>query len=514
MKKLIFCLIASIVLAMPEISAKIWGVNMAGQPERVVFKPDYLARLNGSLYIDRIEFFKDSTLVKCTSYYYPGAKITVDRNLVIRCGEKVIKPVALRGMEFGKPFTLLRSGRHMFTVVYPPIDKKEKVADLCEIGGSWSIYGLRLDGERYDRVSPDKWVEENTFYYPGELKNNLIAEPKPAIIKGILGGFDAKVLNDNFTIANYDPITGVEDDYVAVVGEDGSFEVDVPTRSLRYVTLMFPLNMNTQVLLEPGRTSTIYFDRNKILAQRSGAADIYQSAIYDGGELGMINTELQAAYVVWTPSDVMPLEKVKSLKKALLHIDNIHEAMVDKIMSYCEMCAVTPYTQKLLLANEKAGMILALLNTEARLTSEAGVSGRMLPDLPEDYYSFIKQDLDNELIWFAPKFKEVARKLSESRLGEVIGLRYNADDGDVKLSKDKIVAELVAEANALCSYLGVDTPPVWWQIMTAMKLASFGKMPREKTSAETAKYVLSGLKKNGVIKNAAVYNSLNEYYRY
>lgn len=515
MKKILICFLVCLGIASSAVQAKIWNYKKSGQPERVVFKPDYLARINGSLYIDRIEFFADSTVFKCTAYYYPGSNIIVDRNLVLQAGDALIQPIGLHGMEFGKPFRLLRSGRHMFTVVYPPLDSRLTAIDLRELEGSWSLYGIRLDGERYDRITPDRWLEENTFYYPGNLKKNFNPEPRPARFKGILGGYDARVLQHSFTIENYNEITGVREDLDVLVAEDGSFEIEISTRTPKYVTVGFPLDMNMSVFLEPERTATVYFDRNKILAQRAGAADIYQSAIYNGGELGMINDELQAAYRLWTQSDKQPLVSVRTLERAMVVIDAIHQEMLEKIDSYIGMCAVTPYTRRLLLANEKADMILAALETEARL-SENVHRGRALPRVPQGYYDFIR-DLDDELVLFSPRFREIAGKLSTSRFREVVGLDASNDENVAALwtlPENEIVRLLEKEARAVCAWLNADSTPLWWQMMTAMNLASFGRMPRENVGRQKGEKVISGLRRAGIITHPAVYNALNDYYRY
>lgn len=516
MKKLLICLMACLGLAMPTLSAGIWNYKNSVQPERVVFKPDYLARITGSLYIDRIEFFADSTVFKCTAYHYPGSNIVVNRDLVIQAGDALIRPVGLHGMEFGKPFRLLRSGRHMFTIVYPSLDSKLTVIDLRELDGQWSIYGIRLDGKRYDRITPDSWLEQNTIYYPGRLKENFSAEPHASHFKGILGGYDADVLQRSFTIENYNEITGVSEDIVVPVAEDGSFEVEIFTRSPKYVNVAFPLDMNMSVLLEPDRMATVYFDRNKILAQRAGAADIYQSAIYNGDELGMINNELQAAYRLWTPADKRPLENVRTLERAMVMLDAIHQEMVEKINSYIEMCAVLPYTRQLLLANEKAEMILAALETEARLT-ESATKGRALPPVPETYYDFVRVELNDELILFSPVFRQIAQKLSSSRFREVIGLGAPEGDGGVVFCSqpaNEIVRRIEKESHAICAYLGVENPPLWWQMMTAMDLASFGRMPRECVERPKGEKVINRLKRSGIITNPAVYGALIDYYKY
>lgn len=513
MKNLILCLIACMSFAVSGASAKIWSYNKGGvQPERVVFKPDYLARVKGAFYIDRIEFFADSTIIKCTAYGYPGSNIKVDRDFVIEANGKLMQPIGLHGMKFGEPFTLLRSGRHMFTMVYPAIDKKIKVMNLREIDGLWSLYGIRLDGTRYDRPTGQEWIEANTFYYPGVPEQLFYPEPKAAKFKGIIGGFDPKIFASEFVVQSYNEITGQSEDVIVPINDDGSFETEFMLRAPRFIVAKFPLNMDTRIYLEPERTASVYFDRNKILAQRAGAHDIYQSAIYNGDQLGMINDELQAAYHVWGPNDVRKIEGARTLDKVQHLTALTADEMQDKISSYIEMCAVLPMTERLLWANERGGMIKTLLDAEARINSEAEKQKRRAPEIPVGYFDFVKDDLNNPLLVFSYRFRHIVPLLIKSRFWETI-----ADAGDKNdriigydFSDNSLLVGIEKQARNLCRYISVDTPPLWWQMMTAMRLTSLAK-PEGVTKA-VAITTATALKNKGLITETAIYNAISDFY--
>lgn len=514
MKNLILCLVAFVSLAVPGAQAKIWSYSQAGvEPERVVFKPDYLARISGAFYIDRIEFFADSTIVKCTAYGRPGSTITVGRDFVIDAGGKLLQPVDLHGMKFGEPFTLLRSGRHMFTIVYPALSEKIKTINLRELDGSWSLYGVRLDGKRYDRPTGQEWIEANTIYYPGVPDQLFYAEPKAAKFKGIIGGFDSKIFANEFVVQSFNEITGEEENTLVTINEDGSFEADFLMRTPKFITAKFPLNMNTRIYLEPGRTSSVYFDRNKILAQRAGAHDIYQTAIYNGDQLGMINDELQAAYRVWDPSDVRKIESARTFDRVLQLTALTGDEMQQKIYSYIEMCAVLPMSERLLWAKERAGMIYTLLSAEARINSDVEKNNRRMPEIPVGYFDFVKDELNNPLIVFTPRFVKIVPLLVRSRFWDTISSSGDRVSGaiDYSLYDNSLLAGIEIQAQNLCAYLGVDTPPVWWQIMTAMRLTSLSNSEGLKKSAALA--TATSLKKKNLITEDAIYNAIRDYYK-
>ena len=76
-----------------------------------------------------------------------------------------------------------------------------------------------------------------------------------------------------------------------------------------------------------------------------------------------------------------------------------------------------------------------------------------------------------------------------------------------------IVKSLQDEAQAICRYLEVKYPPLWWQIMIAMRLASFGMMDADNVSADDAAWVIKRLSDSNALTERAVINALKSHYK-
>ncbi|MDE6368417.1 MAG: hypothetical protein K2K94_04185, partial [Muribaculaceae bacterium] len=418
MKKIIFTLVALLSIAVMGSNARIWNPKGMTQPDRVVFNPDFMAETSGSLKIDRIEFFKDSTLIVFTANCPHYRSIKVDRNLTLEVDGNVLLPTKVYGMKFGEVYTLPRWGKQQFILVYPPVGRKVERMSIVELGGSWNIYGIRLDGGSYNRPTIKEWLETKLAYYSGESKQFIYPEPKTVIFEGFINGYDPNVFKRSFRLNNYNEITGIEEPIDVPIEDDGSFKLELKTYFPKFVIADFPLDMPVKSYLEPGHNLSIYFDRNMILGQRAGNINVWDAAIVNGGDLGIINNQLYASWAVWTPQIMAPLYNVKSLNDAQKIIKRLHKEQVEKLKSYAHDFMIFPYSEAVILANEKAGMIEALLQQEKMFKQRNGDN----VDIPDGFYDFIKNDLNDNLIVTSGYFPSVARLLSESRYREVLGI--------------------------------------------------------------------------------------------
>ena len=177
------------------------------------------------------------------------------------------------------------------------------------------------------------------------------------------------------------------------------------------------------------------------------------------------------------------------------------------------MCAVLPMTERLLWANERCGMIETLLAAEARINGDAERQNRRKPEIPVGYFDFVKDDLDNPLIVFSYSFRQIAPLLVKSRFWEIIANSSDKNDNIVgySLSDNDLLAGIEKQARNLCSYLSVDTPPMWWQMMTAMRLTSLAKS--DGVTKTSALATAAALKNKGLITEIAIYNAICDFYK-
>ena len=506
MKQLIVVIIMLICASSADMCARIWNPKGKAYPDRVVFNPDFMAETSGNLKIDRIEFFKDSTLIVFTASSNYGY-INVDRNLTLDADGKILLPDKVYGMVFGENFKLQRWNKQQFVMVYPPVDRKVKKLSVVQLGGSWSIYGIRLDGGKYDRPTIEEWEETRSVYYAGDPKQFIYPKPKTVVYEGFINGYDPDVFKRTFRLNNYNEITGVQEPIDVEIDDQGYFRIELKSYFPKFVTADFPLNMQVKSFLEPEHNLAIYFDRNMILGQRAGKINVWNAAIVNAGDLGLINNQLYASWAVWTPDIKRPLYEARSLKEAKKIIDRLHKEQVERLKSYAADFMIFPYSEDVIMANEKAGMITTLLEQEKRYNDREPI--------PYNFYDFIKGDLNDKLIVTSGYFPTLAQLLSESRYREVLGINnvYAYNDLAADGRRVAIFKTLETEAEALCRYLEVRYPPLWWQVMISMRLASFGLMDADSVSREDAAWVINQLSDCKAITEKAVIDALKSHYQ-
>lgn len=78
--------------------------------------------------------------------------------------------------------------------------------------------------------------------------------------------------------------------------------------------------------------------------------------------------------------------------------------------------------------------------------------------------------------------------------------------------KRSIVRNLSRKAREICDYVDTEEPPLWWQIVKASYLATYGGMPADVVDQRDAMEVVKQLKDNGVFTSEAVCDALKRYY--
>lgn len=513
MKKIIIFLTVVIALAFGSF-AKIWNPNRTVNPERVVFNPDFMASSTKSLKIDRIAFYKDSTLIKFTFDYPSGKTIIIDKNLVLEVNGKILCPVGIHGFEFGVPYRKEGWSNPSFEIVYPAITDQIERLNVLELGGTWNLYGIRLDSKQYERLTMSEWSEKNAVSYNGKPSQFIYPERRTVVYEGFINGFDPNAFKHSFTLETHNEITGVPENIEVPIADDGSFRVELKTYFPKFVLARYPLNLEMRFFIEPDHDIKAYYDRNIRLGQLNGTVSPSLNAVAHAGDLGLLNEQVGRSMAVWTPRFTRSLMSANNLTDAKKIIDRLHRQQVASLKSYVYDFTTFPYVEKVILAKEKGGMIYTLLEQELMFKGENRTKDGKLKPIPDGYYDFLKNEMNDELIVSTKYFPDIVEMLNNSRFREVIGLRdsYAYPDEHTEGRKLAIAGILKSECEALCNYLGVKRPPLWWQIKSAMTLASGGMMNAKTISKDDAKWVIEELSKNNVLIEPAVIDALNEHY--
>lgn len=139
-KSLVLLLISSLVSGL-----------YARQP-RTVVEPPFAFRNSGTLEIERIELAPESTTVYIQAYFRPHNWIRISSETYIRAGAEGEKLTvrSADGMPLDTEFYMPETGRHDFSLSFPPVDPKTAKIDLIESDcpDCFKIYDIDLTGKK------------------------------------------------------------------------------------------------------------------------------------------------------------------------------------------------------------------------------------------------------------------------------------------------------------------------------------------------------------------------------
>ena len=139
-KSLVLLLISSLVSGL-----------YARQP-RTVVEPPFAFRNSGTLEIERIELALESTTVYIQAYFRPHNWIRISSETYIRAGAEGEKLTvrSADGMPLDTEFYMPETGRHDFSLSFPPVDPKTAKIDLIESDcpDCFKIYDIDLTGKK------------------------------------------------------------------------------------------------------------------------------------------------------------------------------------------------------------------------------------------------------------------------------------------------------------------------------------------------------------------------------
>ena len=167
----------------------------ARQP-RTVVEPPFAFRSSGTLEIERIELAPESTTVYIQAYFRPHNWIRISSETYIRTGAEGEKLTvrSADGMPLDTEFYMPETGRHDFSLSFPPVDPKTAKIDLIESDcpDCFKIYDIDLTGKK---AKPGRSALAKKYKKAAPLTENFTApvvSDSPARIAGAITGYDPR----------------------------------------------------------------------------------------------------------------------------------------------------------------------------------------------------------------------------------------------------------------------------------------------------------------------------------
>ncbi|MDR0745410.1 MAG: TlpA family protein disulfide reductase [Mediterranea sp.] len=243
--------------------------------ERVIENPQFYVSSHGNVVVEKVVLNSNATLLYMVIGHSPSFWIRIDSKTYIRVGDEKYIVESAEGIELDKEVFSDETNETHFVLKFPAIDPQAKTLDFIESDceSCFKIWGINLD--------PDATFIASDI--PQHIKDLALAEVRedgtsletPTLKEGIAllkGRFSGYVPSMNIKIEVYvnNPVTGIQEELRTRVGEDGSFELQVPLVTTMEVLLRF-WGYNKFVLLSPDQESIVYVDLHRKSYQETGS---------------------------------------------------------------------------------------------------------------------------------------------------------------------------------------------------------------------------------------------------
>ena len=375
--------------------------------DRIIENPPFSVGTHSNVNIFKVTLNEKETLLTMMISHSPTFWIRIDSDTYIRAnGQKHIVKSA-EGIELDKETYSDESGKTIFTLKFDPINPDTKHLDFIESDceDCFKIWGVELQSN----------VLTNRQEIPQKIKDEAIIKEdgKPLEIPQLKAGnatfkgrFLGYVPDMNWTVNVYvnNPITSSQEELEVTIGEDGSFELQVPLITTMQVLFRNPI-YNRYILLSPNKETTVYID----LQQRSCQESQYRvdrcaksKYMYYGGANAEINNQMHDL----DPSDYYhnTLYNQDAYKEiAGMTADQYKQyilGMVDDLSREFSQKGLTKKALEFAMMDLHFAAIYKLMFGDYELkdayrrvhnlSREDGLAGYKDPEFDKNYYSFLK----------------------------------------------------------------------------------------------------------------------------
>ncbi len=380
------------LLASPCLQA---GSNQASIKKTTIENPDYEFRKSAVIGITGIERNDTATRMNFHAQFRPRYWISIDStaSIVDPATGIIHHPVTTEGIPMNEHFWMPDSGEVDFTVVWPPLP--DDVHSINFIDGSWSIYGLRLDGRKVpakSSVDPDKWLAANDRPYPGAPAKFF--NTGTCHLSGVINGYNPMLGFDNILLYMPSSLTGQSNPVSVDINADGSFEADLPMTAPGFAQIDVN-NIHTSIYLEPDRSLNILLDWEDMLKyelDRICDRPCNLKKVYFAGELGAVNRDIHGAPTPEHPW-IGDIYKTMTPSQATAEIMKWDADFGAKLDAYCAKPGLNPHAVKLLGINRRMLNAGHLLDYDM-YRSDIAHTDSLAPSLKEPvtlgYFDFMK----------------------------------------------------------------------------------------------------------------------------
>lgn len=262
--------------------------------ERVIENPKYGAKASQGLEIRKIVMNDTATVLFAEGYGQPRNWIRVDSGMFLREGNKKYRILKTVGIPLHNQYVLPDSGKCVFQMVFPPIDRSAKQMDLiegrCNLG-AWHIYDIQLrENAAWPMTSLPKEIAGRQVVGDSVLPEADWSVGESKITLHLLG-YRPEMGNLKTGLYVNENLTGEQLEFTANADSNGvyhyRFDAYGTTTVMLHSSLFF-----TSMLVVPGEEVDVYIDLNA-LSRREAVypkeKDLKEPWVYTTGKYADLN---------------------------------------------------------------------------------------------------------------------------------------------------------------------------------------------------------------------------------
>lgn len=262
--------------------------------ERVIENPKYGAKASQGLEICKIVMNDTATVLFAEGYGQPRNWIRVDSGMFLREGNKKYRILKTVGIPLHNQYVLPDSGKCVFQMVFPPIERSAKQMDLiegrCNLG-AWHIYDIQLrENAAWPRTLLPQEIAGQQIARDSVLPEADWSVGESKITLHLLG-YRPEMGNLKTGLYVNENLTGEQLEFTANADSNGvyhyRFDAYGTTTAMFHSSLFF-----ASMLVVPGEEVDVYIDLNA-LSRREAVypidKDLEEPWVYTTGKYADLN---------------------------------------------------------------------------------------------------------------------------------------------------------------------------------------------------------------------------------
>lgn len=259
---------------------------------RIVEQPHATFANTRSLEIAKVTLSDTETVLDINAYFRPGYWIRVVSDSYLLANGKKYMIRSGEGIELDSLFWMPQSGEAEFKLTFEPIPKNTKSFDFIESDceDCFKVYGIDLVN---NRIQLPEIPKEFTQKHPVEIGYKAQLKKGDARVTGKIMGYVPT--QEKFSLYYLNPITGLENNELITINNDGSFSSKITVYSPTQIFLTDRKLLRIPIRVAPGQESKVLVNFPEIY--RAGSRLLvneqpYGEQTYYSGYFAALNTDL------------------------------------------------------------------------------------------------------------------------------------------------------------------------------------------------------------------------------